>query len=303
MSTDSHLDLVLALFWLPAVASAEPASFRFLSGLQSGSTTFQFEKTITESGTTATVESLLEWPLGMAFAGVEVANQTWRAQVLTNLLQSGQMADSDWITVPEENVPRTKFSYTESDVELRAYVVELAYRHHLNSPGPLGVTDLHIGYRHEHFTFDAYGAEGWMLGESGRMYGALADGIHALHYEVDHFLPYAGFVKGWAEARALVFHARDVDDHLLRSKVGTADAYGLGLGFIGRWRTRLPDWNAHLGAELEVQLLRSLSGSLHQEFYDDDPNSEANEKGMTFDSDFSTRSETLQARVGLEFPF
>ena len=76
-----------------------------------------------------------------------------------------------------------------------------------------------------------------------------------------------------------------------------------GLGFIGRLRTRLRDSNVHLGAECELQLLRSLSGSLHQEFYDDDPYSEGNESGLTVDSDFSTKSVALQARVGLEFPF
>ncbi len=297
-----------------------------------GDTLYAFEAEL-ESGDPdvgrVTGGSKLEWPIDFVLAGAafgvseeSAEGRPWRVgvSILTDLGDArGTMRDSDYIEVPLRHVPRTKFSYTESDTESSALVADLELRVALpreGEPDPDVRIEAVGGYRHEHFVLDAYGADGWQLTDSGRFSVGLPYSIHALRYTVDRGLPNLGVAaekrdaEGFVmrgDARLLGVISRDVDDHVLRNKRAHIDTFGLGLLLSGEPALEVsrPGDAVHLtlGLPIEVEWVHGW-GTISQKFYDDDPSSEGDETRVDVpDTDVEISSLRLELGVRLSAAF
>lgn len=264
-------------------------------GMLTGHTTFGLKVTVLDPDLQARVtgESELAWSVDFPMARVEVdlcdtpAEQSRWALTLrfaTNLTDPlGSMDDSDWVSAPDLDVPRTKFSYTESENRGRAFLAELNGRFLLHSstagPGWFAL-DLVAGYRHEYYDFDAYGADGWQLDLNGRKVSVSIDeSIHAVNYKSHHLLPFVGVSLRNRFFEQLLLDTRlslmgvisiDTDRHVIRNKQMDGRAYGLGvqLDAFPRWEFA---GGFSLGMDLRLQYLYGGWGTLEQFYYADDP--------------------------------
>jgi hypothetical protein len=275
----------------PAPPSAvRPPSARFgvLSGLRVAQDVFGLTKTIDGY----TVSSELEWPAQFVLAGLFLrlplsSGPELMLQAQTNLTDTaGTMNDSDFIA---DSSRKVKFAYTESETRARGIYVDVGL---LIPRSP--TLDLVLGYRHEYYSADAYGYEGWALAQSGDHIPISSDDDSlAGHREAHYFLPYAGLrYLGRYEGRLLGGYAKDFDDHVLRKKHGYASSGGLGLSLMAS-----PITTERFALTFELHYLTSFFGHLTQKFYGDDPGTRENDTGMKFESDYFTRR--LMASVTL----
>jgi len=247
-------------------------------------------------------QSRLAWPLTGTDVGLDVTWQAdggrsghWGGWVRAHVMVTdpiGRMVDEDWLTAKGLDVDKTMISYTESKVQGGSFVGDAGFYLSLYPAGEipaLGEWDLHFGYRHEVLNLDAWGVDdGWQLGQNGAQVPVSLD-PHTLAAEFDghHLYPYVGVlyrVRAGKRFRCEVrgvgtgFVSIEKDDHVLRSK--RMNSLGWGLGALVGAR---PEWvfekdrktgkgaTVSVGLGLEVQYARTLTGTIEQEYYSDDP--------------------------------
>jgi len=290
-------------------------------GYQKGNNTWSMEITEYDPGIsgTYTVESELEWPLDFLVGGVSAFLEgtcfngrrcSLEVSFLTNLQDpGGTMDDSDWLSSKAAGFPRTKISFTESAVKARTYQGEIGGRltiYHWEFQRSSMDLDLLLGYRHEYYELDAYGAKGWFLDSSmNRVWGEISESVHGIHYTTHHMLPYAGFSFRSRSFENLVVDtgirvfgvfSRDHDDHVLRNKDMNGNAMGIGVGLNAAPKWRLigdskGSFCLWLGTSLFLEYLHSLSGTLEQAYYADDPSIPGDQSNLQIpDGDFKVKS-------------
>ncbi len=273
-------------------------------------------------GTTiVSYESKLEFPLEMYLVGAEGRLTgtmiPWSAglSVYTNTGTSGGvMTDRDWFGVPAGNY-RFEFSNTTSDAPAKAFVLDLNGRFRVYAQNATSL-DLLLGYMYEKFSFEVTGVRGWQDPGTGRTYFDLYQGVNVADYEVTYGLPYAGLslANEISESATLRGHVSvspasvsDRDDHILRKKISTAHARGIGIrGGVDLAATLAgpqngPSWYLLLGVEATKI---ETSGEQTQEWYGNDPAGAGDETGMKISGieDHITSSQTvIRASVGMRF--
>lgn len=213
---------------------------------------------VDESSTTvdAAVASRLQFPLDTKLGGasLKVVNPhdktKWsaRAYYLTSLGDpSDKMIDSDW----DKALPyhdETLYSYTESDAELKMFMVGLDLTYRLFHSQKISVS-ARGGIRYQKIEQDVIGYTGFQMpllpdntfGEPIYFSGD----EEAIYYEIKIKQPTVGVQidldlnQNFSVATSALFAPiffENLDDHLIRGKISTSD--GDGKGFIGQFDAR-----------------------------------------------------------------
>lgn len=245
--------------------------------------------------------SILEYPLNCPLAGGAVRIRAGRLAIVGNVMTniddpSGAVTDEDYFEANEDYVEamgtpqKLVMSYTESATRARLLLADLGGRLRLmERAGGRGriALELMLGYRHQLFIFDVYGAEGRervivgdIPGPDDYMLPVLyRDDLQVGHVVVQHMLPYVGLAleASWAgrltlegELRGLALISRVDDDHILREKMFECLAGGAGVlaGLAARWRLTEPkrSLSVAIGPELELLYIYGV-GVCEQRYY------------------------------------
>lgn len=301
------------------------------SGYQSGHLIEALSLTETDPAIgPVSVRSELVWPLDVMLVEGSLELRAWTnagrevGLVLKGAASlstpGGSMRDSDWIAVPRLEIPESKFSYTESGVELSYYRFDAALRVGLarddEGDPPLSASVL-LGYRHAQHTYDAFGLDGAQspLPSGSPIFVHLHPSMQVLHFEARRMAPYLGLavrcrvhprLRFDAEADLLAMVARDVDDHVLRHKLAEGAAYGPGVsvGLRPRWEVgKRGSLSLAIGANVELEYYVA-PGTLRQHFYADDPGTLGDDTAMAIpDSDYLARGKRLSIAASIDVGF
>ena len=227
-------------------------------GLQSGYITGHTKSHTSYPLLGYTGESELEYPLGNFFLGVEGVlglknsenGKQDRARLaigwLTNVgADSGTMKDSDLVN-------GYLWSYTESDSELKAHIVDVSAIYNFWPLKTISIGPM-IGYRYQYFDFNIYNYSGTQLGIP------ISGSGHVLDYTVKYHISYYGLNSDFLFRDTLWFNSRvaftyafanDRDDHLLRQTRYEASCDGPGVlaNINANWEF-LPNWLLQAGGE------------------------------------------------------
>jgi len=262
------------------------------------------------------LRSQLEFPLDAWFVGVATAadwpnsrRPRWSVEAAMRFAVSDPgslMYDHDWYRLPGDEF--TKFSYTESDVEMAATLTDISVSFWLLWWGEARL-GLSAGYRHYLIKQDIVGYRGWQLDDQGTQQ-FLQGTERGIYYSMIYHLPNAGIrsrlhLADWLRwdnrLSYIQVFASDYDDHLLRNKIGVADMHGGG----GNYRCEFSLLTAGKSAPLPfATLFVDLTylqgwGDQTQSWYGDDPASpDENDTGQVV-SGIPHDIESLQFGFGL----
>lgn len=253
------------------------------------------------SNATSVGQSELQYPLDMTFAGLrlEVSPDISQSHIRFFLSSwvnlnnpASPMLDSDWFGIKQgSSTTLYKFSYTESDSKVRWYGaeagVETGRLFLLGKPINYGVK-LEIDYGY----FEMFGITGWrkLPDEAQRTPVDTLRNTQVLTYKVYYLIPtiYSKFLLSqqnsltWSVLLGLspFSIAIDEDDHVIRNKEAKTTAYGLGAEFTNTLTYQFSD---SLAAELglRIRYVRN-SGKMSQYYYGDDPGTDEDETGKSF---------------------
>jgi outer membrane protease len=267
------------------------------AGYLNGHSTYHISSYSGSSG----VESELAFPLQTFMAGVDVGfgfrdiekkdkvrvNVRWLKNIDNG---SGKMQDSDWLTNDQDiltvgSAHPGKDIYSESDIKLNATIVDVnavinAWQGPRVSIGPL------FGYKYEKFVYDVRNTNQVGYGPYGPGFTGIVPG-KTLDYEVTYRILYAGVNADILPGKTFRMNimlgfspwtlVEDRDDHILRSKLSTAEATGTTyLGAVNAEWEATPRWSLKAGGEY---MKIYTTGTQHQSFYAG-PNA-----GISFDVD------------------
>lgn len=321
----NYTPLILALCVLIGVAATAQDKVTFeiapAVGLMFGQTEYEMDLRYVNEGTPYRTRSLLEFPLGSTYLGLQATMHggtydvpnDWRieALILTNMNDpSGKMYDHDWDS--ENNEPLTKFSYTESNSKLKSLVLETSGSKKMHG----GAIDIYfrLGFNYYHYDYEVIDFEGWqLLGDVPHYIEGTETGIL---YVIDYYFPYAAvqFEGGrpggdWQTALGAGLGAiffSDEDDHLLRFKKATANGTGFGLKADINIRRYLGNrYNAnrpYIEAFADLHYF-DASGDQTQRWYGDDPASDDYDDTGDFISGLPHDVRSLAYRIGLKLGF
>jgi len=292
-----------------------------------GHTTFHIEGTqyFPPIGSDVKWESELEFPLDVLLLGASMTlegkfktGELWGINLFASRSinhPSGYMEDSDWIGLPEYKW-REKFSFTESDAELKALLVYVEGRFGLMTK-PNFSLELLGGYEFQDFSFEIFGACGWQGFEDDMVYFDTLQGINVVDYDVTYRILYGGIAAYFKisprfclEAKAAfspLVSANDHDDHILRNKTGDGNCNGgaVKLGSNLRWiifkTSSKSNWFLGLGFEF---MKIDTDGAQDQSWYGDDPASEEDDTGNRvtgIKEKLTSNQSTIQAQIGYQF--
>ena len=270
----------------------------------------------TEEGIPIYARSKLEFPLDAVRAGGRIGwydmvegRTEWAAELslLTNINDpGGKMKDSDWFTSP--GYSSLQFAYTESDVEMKSFIVNVEAARRFYS-WTNASTYVILGFRYQKFEQDVIGFNGWQLDENlERVYHSYDE--LALYYEVTYTMPLAGIKYildlgprtsiGVTGAYMLTF-VEDLDDHVLRNKESVAD--GTGYGVLGdiyyRHEFGGPGAGSRPFINLKAEIMTmKINTDQTQTWYGDDPISEEDDTGTVI-NDIPHEITSLQFNIGL----
>lgn len=219
-------------------------------GINDGDTDYSLR--VSDFSGDTTIASELVFPLDMTVGGASfqinnaLDKTMWSVKFsfLTALSDpSDKMTDSDWLAI----LPyfgETLFSYTESDVKMSMYQLDLDATYRLINTDKFDIS-IAGGIRYQKIEQDIVGFEGFQLQRitdstfSDPIMFAFDD--PALYYEIKITQPKIGTHIDYDPVQKLSFDVtalfapvffENLDDHLLRKKRSIAD--GDGSGFIGR---------------------------------------------------------------------
>ena len=298
----------VVVFLILFVASAVSAKVEFSVapefGMISGTTEYEldieFNFIDTTGSTPANVAwrltSLLEFPLDTKIGGLtfklnpELYKTSWAVSggyytSFTNPTE--KMLDSDW-EGESPGFPYTKWSYTESDAELKMNIAELDVSYCFYQREKITFSML-LGGRYQKIENDVIGIDGWQrpfdsvnYEFSDPIYFTLYQDTLVGTYEITFKQIKIGVVTDLQLSEKLssriqtafapVFF-KDIDDHILRNKLSTAD--GDGKGFIGSLDLKYDFIQNDKLSNMFILLSSSFNymnakGSQTQEWYGDD---------------------------------
>lgn len=289
-------------------------------GMNFGNTEYEMDLRYIDEGTLYRTRSLLEFPLGTSFLGLKATltgfqggEVDWKldAMILSNMSDpSGKMYDHDWGA--EGSEPLTKFSYTESNSELKSLVLEASGSKNIHN----GAIDIwfQLGFDYHHYDYEIIDFEGWQLVDGTPYYfDGQATGIL---YVIDYYFPHAAvqFERGrpGGDWRAFlgtgvgaVFFS-DEDDHVLRNKKATTSGTGIGLKADFSFRRYLG--NSYHAKRPYIEVIAGLryfnaSGDQTQTWYGDDPASDDYDDTGDSVSGIPHDVRSLAGRIGLKLGF
>jgi outer membrane protease len=255
------------------------------AGYLRGDSTYHISSYSGSSG----VESELAFPLRTFMAGVEVgvglrdADNRDKLKLHVRWLRniddgSGKMQDSDWLTDDQDILtvgsPHPgKDIYSESDIKLNATIVDVnavinAWQGPRLNIGPL------FGYKYEKFVYDVSNTNQVGYGPYAPGYTVFVPG-KTLDYEVTYRILYAGVNADIFPDRMFRMNVmlgfspwtsvEDRDDHILRSKLSTAETTGTAyLAAVSAEWAPSPRWLVKAGGEYTKI---NTTGTQHQSFY------------------------------------
>ena len=321
--------LIIIFCLLGSAVGAVDVGFDFETQKMFGHTKFNIKFSDYEPlfGADVKGESELEFPLDMFLIGASMrlkgklkSGEPWRVKlgVFTNLNHpSNDMKDTDWITLPVYNIFHKKFSYTESDAELKTLLVYVEGRFGLVRE-PKFILELLGGYEYQDFSFEIFGVRGWQGWEwDYEVHFDTLHGVNVLDYDVTYHVPYGGMAACFQisprfnlEAKGAIaprVSANDHDDHLLRNKTADGDCSGWALKAETdlRWivfeTSSKSNWSLGLGFGF---MKISTSGKQEQNWYGDDPVSEEDDTGSRvtgIKQKINSNQITIQAQIGYQF--
>jgi hypothetical protein len=144
---------------------------------------------------------------------------------------------------------------------------------------------LGLGYRHERYEFEGYGAEGWQILEGERVDARLPGSTHAITYRADRSLPFAALrlplssrlarLQIGTELRLSALRSADSDNHVLRNKRSASSAWGAAVAGVVTGRIPVAGSvgapGLYVGGRLELAYERTGTGRWKQRYYGDDP--------------------------------
>ncbi len=226
--------------------------------------------------------SELEFPLKTYLLGPEVC---WgyknslkqdklqvKVKWLNNISRnSGKMKDSDWIE--GDGQPGLDI-YSESDIELRAYIFDVNAIYNFWPIKQLSIGPM-VGYKYQRFEYDVKNTNQIGIGIYAPFYTASVSG-RTLDYEVVYHIPYFGLGSNILFGKKFRVNmtggytpwatAKDRDDHILRYKLSEADVEGYTyFASLNAILNFLPHWFLILSGEYTKI---HTTGTQHQSFYD-----------------------------------
>lgn len=215
-------------------------------GRMFGQTSYKME----ENGSGLGVMSFLEFPLGSTVAILNLdlekhikSGIPWaiHASFKTNIDDPNEvMKDSDWYLY--KNYPPIYFSYTESEAQMRFIQAEVSFDKKLYS-WKFFEFYATAGYQYQYVNYDIMGYKGWQYRnqdkyENFKLYvSSVNSDLKVLEYKITHHAPMAGIMIHAntlstyvsLSLNYLLVFISDYDDHVLRSKLSTAEGIGHGL--------------------------------------------------------------------------
>ncbi|MEW5924739.1 MAG: hypothetical protein AB1746_12200 [Candidatus Zixiibacteriota bacterium] len=303
------------------IASAEYKTTATLSpvlGRGFGHSNYEMNTLVSADSIVVYARSKLEFPMDVFWAGgslefnyISNGRTDWSGNIslVTNINNpTGKMKDSDWFSSP--GYQELQFAYTESDVTMSAIMLnaELSRRFYSWSNAS---TYLTLGLRYQKIDQDIINFSGWQLDENlEKVYYTYND--LAMLYTVKYIMPTVGLKyrldinqkSSFAVSAAYAFtYAEDVDDHVLRYKISTAD--GTGAGFLGRinYYNELgkPNLQSRPFFSLYADFFTAkISTGQTQTWYGDDPISDEDDTGTVI-KDIPHEITSTQFQMGLNF--
>jgi len=275
----------------PTAQSSSTGSFyvKPYVGRLFGKTEYVMDAKDYDDFTVVHVKSQLEFPLDVTIAGAamgfnmssSIVRNLWgELGVYSNVGDpGGKMYDHDWWNLRTGTLE--KFSYTESDAEMKSLLVTLEGGFEITDIGPSANLSIIGGFWYHRIEQNIIGFAGWQLDENGNSYEFDIPDTVALFYRVIYRLPHAGIRLDFNPSLKLSLNAKaalalvwvsDYDDHLLRNKLATASI--IGKGIISGFEVLYNPFNINengffLGARGDFVYL-TASGSQTQEWYDDE---------------------------------
>jgi outer membrane protease len=300
----------------------------FSTQRMTGHTTFDIEVTgyDTSLWSDVKIESELEFPLdvflvggGLSVDGEFKTGEPWGVNmgVYMNINDpSGYMKDSDWIGLPEYGI-REKFSFTESDAELKAFFIYMEGHFGVVNKSKFSL-ELLGGYEYQDFSFEIFGVRGWKISEEGTEHFEILQGTNVLDYDISYHIFYAGVAATGHISPRLQVGARgaysphvkvnDHDDHLLRNKSFDGDCTGWALKGGGdiRWTMFKTSKQSSLFLGLGIDYMKiDADGDQVQYWYGDDPGTtEDDETGLRLPGikeNIKCEQTKIKAHVGYQF--
>ena len=150
------------------------------------------------------------------------------------------MKDSDWYLY--QSYPPIYFSYTESKAIMRFLEANVSFDKIIYSWRNYNIY-IRAGYQYQFIDYDIMGIEGWQYqdtddnGEYELYVTSENSALKVMEYQISHHAPMAGFMihtealnpSVSISLNYLFVLISDYDDHVLRSKLSTAEGIGHGL--------------------------------------------------------------------------
>ena len=268
-----------------------------------------YEISASEMG--SSIRSRLEFPLDGVYAGADacfntggrvagIQNLSFGARFLANVTDpSEDMNDFDWWN-------GRLVGDTASDAESSSYMVDLYIKGDMVCHKQIVIRGI-CGLRHEEYSFDIYGFEGYYLPPIGNGAASLDSDTLALTYEMTHSWIYGG-IEGqlnmtdslFAEGSVVIGIGtiEDRDDHVLRDKISTGELVSFGSKMAAHlvWYLAPPSagWRPYIKAGIDAMAVVA-EGEQDQEFEDDFTEF----KGI--DEEIELTFVTVDAIVGCDF--
>jgi hypothetical protein len=258
-------------------------------GYRLGETEYVFERSgQAPGGGVGPIGSRLEFPLNCLRLGLQARwgqDHLARPWDMTFSIHTGlndpsaDMLDHDWVTWPATGFDG-KFSYTESDVDMRSVELALTGRWFIANPGSFHLGPW-AGLRLQYFYQDVLGFDGWQIDFTDPPFNRrnVSDPRKGIIYRVTWLqfplglawrLPVGRVMSGDVHAAMVPCWFSDYDDHLLRGKDAVASGFGFGFDARSSWEVILGPTPLRLRANLGFLYLKA-SGDQTQTWYTDDP--------------------------------
>jgi hypothetical protein len=246
------------------------------------------------------LRSLLEFPLDAYMAGAKIEylivnnNRpilSLELDISTNITDTDKLfKDHDWWTGYVDSAGNVnnlvyfdgKFSYTESEIDLKNFFAELKIRRHILLSKKFDLY-LYLGYRHHEIDIEAFGYEGWqydlLITKTMRKFDLYHPDTLALIYRATYRSPFAGLhfdfkpvpqLHTGLQTSFMYVYASDYDHHLLTRKDAKASGSSIGFGAdigVKYYFTQMADGGvfANLSGNYYYS---SISGTQTQNLYD-----------------------------------
>ncbi len=289
---------------------------------------YEFDNGGTLDTTIRRITSLLEFPLDVTIGGfsgiahpIEDPNKwTISLKYLTNLSNpNNKMTDKDWDEIVTK-FPYMLWSDTESDAEMSMTILDLEARFRIVQKSHMDISII-AGGRYQKIDQKMFGIDGWQksFNDSLNVYNETAgiftgyDGINGLNYQIEFKQFKIGLQndiylsnKITSQIKLLFAPAsfEDIDDHVLRKKLSTAN--GDGNGYITGFNLRYETGNSKFSfIQLSTLYNYYISyGTQIQEWYGDDPSSDEDDTGnvsQPVPHTVISKQYVISLQIGIEF--